>query len=39
MYLSPHTVKSHVVSIYRKLDASSRREAVERSRALGLLEA
>jgi LuxR family transcriptional regulator, maltose regulon positive regulatory protein len=38
MYLSPHTVKSQAVSIYRKLEASSRSQAVARSRELGLLE-
>ncbi|WP_440696692.1 LuxR C-terminal-related transcriptional regulator [Clavibacter nebraskensis] len=35
LFISPNTVKSHVRSIYRKLDASSRAEAVERARALG----
>ncbi len=34
----PHTVKSQAMSIYRKLDASSRSQAVARSRGLGLLE-
>ena len=38
MYLSPHTVKSQMRSIYRKLGASSRNEAVTRARELGLLE-
>jgi LuxR family transcriptional regulator, maltose regulon positive regulatory protein len=38
MFLSPHTVKSQAMSIYRKLDASSRSQAVARSRELGLLE-
>jgi LuxR family transcriptional regulator, maltose regulon positive regulatory protein len=38
MFLSPHTVKSQAVSIYRKLGASSRHQAVTRSRELGLLE-
>jgi LuxR family transcriptional regulator, maltose regulon positive regulatory protein len=36
--LSPHTVKSQALSAYRKLGASSRSEAVARSRELGLLE-
>jgi LuxR family maltose regulon positive regulatory protein len=36
--LSPHTVKSQAYSIYRKLGASSRSQAVTRSRELALLE-
>ena len=39
MYLSPHTVKSQAMSIYRKLGATSRNEAVTQARELGLLEA
>jgi LuxR family transcriptional regulator, maltose regulon positive regulatory protein len=38
MFLSPHTVKSQAMSIYRKLGASSRHQAVTRARDLGLLE-
>jgi LuxR family maltose regulon positive regulatory protein len=38
MFLSPHTVKSQAMAIYRKLGASSRHQAVTRSRELGLLE-
>ena len=38
-FQSPHTVKSQAMSLYRKLDASSRSQAVSRSRALGLLDA
>ena len=38
LYLSPHTIKSQLTSIYRKLDASTRNQAVTRARALGLLE-
>jgi LuxR family maltose regulon positive regulatory protein len=38
MFLSPHTVKSQAMSIYRKLEASSRSQAVARARELGLLE-
>ncbi len=38
MFLSPNTVKSQAMSIYRKLGASSRSQAVTRSRELGLLE-
>jgi LuxR family maltose regulon positive regulatory protein len=37
LYVSRHTVKSHAVAIYRKLNVTSRNDAVERSRALGLL--
>src|SRR5215470_4488060 len=38
LFLSPNTVKTQAVSIYRKLGASTRNEAVARSRELGLLE-
>ena len=38
MFLSPHTVKSEMKAIYRKLGASSRSQAVTRARELGLLE-
>jgi LuxR family maltose regulon positive regulatory protein len=38
LFLSPHTVKSQAMSIYRKLGASSRSQAVARSRELSLLE-
>ena len=38
MVLSRHTIKSQVNAIYRKLGASSRSQAVTRSRDLGLLE-
>jgi LuxR family transcriptional regulator, maltose regulon positive regulatory protein len=37
-FLSPDTVNSQAISIYRKLGASSRHHAVIRSRELGLLE-
>jgi LuxR family transcriptional regulator, maltose regulon positive regulatory protein len=37
LYVSVNTVKTHTRGIFRKLHASSRREAVERARALGLL--
>jgi LuxR family transcriptional regulator, maltose regulon positive regulatory protein len=37
LFLSPHTIKSEAMSIYRKLEVSSRAQAVARSRELGLL--
>ena len=37
LYISRNTVKSHVAAIYRKLGATSRRAAVERARAAGLI--
>jgi DNA-binding CsgD family transcriptional regulator len=38
LFLSPHTVKSQAVSIYRKLGVSSRCQAVASARESGLLE-
>ena len=38
LYVSPHTVKSQAISIYRKLGVSSRSEAVRIAREIGLLE-
>jgi LuxR family maltose regulon positive regulatory protein len=38
LFLSPHTIKSRMKSIYRKLDASTRNQVVTRARELGLLE-
>jgi LuxR family transcriptional regulator, maltose regulon positive regulatory protein len=37
LHVSRHTVKSHVISAYRKLGVSSRREAVDRAEQIGLL--
>jgi LuxR family transcriptional regulator, maltose regulon positive regulatory protein len=37
-FLSRHTIKSQAFSVYRKLGASSRHQAVTRARELGLLE-
>jgi LuxR family transcriptional regulator, maltose regulon positive regulatory protein len=37
LYLSPNTIKSQSISIYRKLGASSRSEAVHHAQRLGLL--
>ena len=36
LYISHHTVKSHAMAIYRKLNVTSRNDAVERTRELGL---
>jgi DNA-binding NarL/FixJ family response regulator len=38
LFLSPHTVKEHTSSLYRKLKARNRAEAVQRAQRLGLLE-
>ena len=38
LFLSGNTIKSQAISIYRKLGAVSRSQAVTRSRELGLLE-
>ena len=38
LFLSKHTIKTQAMSIFRKLDATKRSEAVARSRELALLE-
>ena len=38
LFLSPNTVKSQAISLYRKLAAANRSQAVIRARGLGLLE-
>jgi LuxR family maltose regulon positive regulatory protein len=38
LFLSPHTIKAEVKSIYRKLGASSRNQAIALARELGLLD-
>jgi LuxR family maltose regulon positive regulatory protein len=38
LFVSPNTAKTHAVSIYRKLDAGTRGQAVARARELGFLE-
>jgi LuxR family transcriptional regulator, maltose regulon positive regulatory protein len=38
LFLSPNTIKSQAVSIYRKLGVSARNPAVTRARELGLLD-
>ncbi len=37
LYLSPHTIKEHTSSLYRKLEVRNRAEAVTRAQRLGLL--
>jgi LuxR family maltose regulon positive regulatory protein len=37
LHVSVNTIKTHVQSIYRKLDAGRRREAVQRARELRLI--
>jgi LuxR family maltose regulon positive regulatory protein len=38
LFVSRYTIKTHCASIYRKLNATSRSEAVEAARRVGLLE-
>ena len=38
LYISLNTVKTHTRELYRKLDATSRQEALARAEALGLLD-
>ena len=38
LFLSQTTVKTHALSVYRKLGVSSRDEAVARAKSLGLVE-
>jgi LuxR family maltose regulon positive regulatory protein len=38
LFLSSNTVKTQAISIYRKLDATSRTQAVERATSLGLID-
>jgi LuxR family maltose regulon positive regulatory protein len=37
LFLSVHTVKTHMRKLYAKLDVHTRADAVQRGRALGLL--
>jgi LuxR family maltose regulon positive regulatory protein len=37
LFVSRNTVKSHLKSLYRKLEVSSRADAVDRAREVGLL--
>ena len=38
LHLSRHTVKTQAISIYQKLGVSSRSEAIDRMREIGLLD-
>ncbi len=38
LFISPNTVKTEAISIYRKFGVSSRSDAIERAQGLGLLE-
>ncbi len=38
LHVSRNTVKTQAISVYRKLDVSSRSEAIERAAALGLID-
>jgi LuxR family maltose regulon positive regulatory protein len=38
LFLSPHTIKAQARSVYRKLGASTRSQAVAQARELGLLD-
>jgi two-component system response regulator DesR len=37
LFLSPHTVKEHTSSLYRKLSVRNRAEAVQKAQRLGLI--
>jgi LuxR family maltose regulon positive regulatory protein len=38
LFLSPHTIKSQMKSVYRKLEATNRHQAVTRAHELGLID-
>ncbi|MEE4606416.1 MAG: LuxR C-terminal-related transcriptional regulator [Desulfobacteraceae bacterium] len=37
LFVSPATVKSHLESVYQKLNVGNRREAVEKAKKIGIL--
>ena len=37
LFISDGTVKSHLKSIYQKLNVSKRREAIEKAKKIGIL--
>jgi two-component system response regulator DesR len=37
LFLSPHTIKEHTSTLYKKLRARNRAEAVQRAQRIGLL--
>jgi LuxR family maltose regulon positive regulatory protein len=37
LFFSPATVKSHLESVYQKLNVGNRREAVEKAKKIGIL--
>ena len=37
LFLSPHTIKEHTSSLYRKLGVRNRAEAVQKAQRLGLI--
>ena len=38
LFLSPHTIKSQMKSVYRKLEATNRHQAITRARELELID-
>ena len=37
LFISPHTVKDHTSTLYRKVKAKNRADAIQRAQRLGLL--
>ena len=38
LFVTQNTIKTHTLALYRKLGATSRNDAVDRARTLGLVE-